>query len=787
MSFLHCRHASIGDPQPCRCPVWEDPESDSGPCDTCDHRAEWHLTPIEGSSEENRLLERCKADLLPGQPCPCPIWVDNDKPDNKGQCALCGHKKGWHRTKVSAIGSTSKVPSMKAQGSSDGPPSELHPDEITQLHHQISELMSRDHQSCPQPTGSRVSSSASVPSKNRNGFRRSTSNTLSAPSLDVPHAETIDSRSERNSTFSPDSEVQRQCIVMGLDPIKIASEHLRFIVEDPTNSPSVSLDKFPASVNSNIPLSSTASEAVRSAYLSQTSPVLSSSSSGKTNPQGASPASPHSPFEALQNDRLHKNYSPKNPISGVSAGYIPQSPYSSKASSDQMTVRSSLQEDASHHSSSPSFTSGALPIYTPDTHVGWTANSARSKPTSPNPLRAEVTSHVHVEELDKKSSAHPSELGIGKFSAVNCPVSHEAQRQHLITSADGSQPFQMSNGGTGEMFLPSIQLQRSEDYTSKAKNITLSLSPPPSKHDFTPGEVLTVTIRLKPTTPDMTTDQVLARWINITIMLVGTIARNGRRDDHTMHEILRLERLIYPVVGQKRPLRPEWKMSLQIPTHANCSCGPGSLPLPKTCSDSVGHVSYSVILKAKRRQGIIGITTESITADMRMSTAKIALSSRLTTQPSSARSKSNWIALTGSHRAAIIGTIVTTQVEYVNPNRLRIVYRLELEFSPDSEVDLSVINDLCESTSVVLSGLAGETLEAHDVRVSIGERPRWHMSGYLDVNPPKAIRDSQYILRLSIHTATLSQPIEVYAWLRELTSLCSIRLMGLGMPLIPCS
>ncbi|EGG02063.1 uncharacterized protein MELLADRAFT_72843 [Melampsora larici-populina 98AG31] len=775
MFFLHCRHASIEDPQPCRCPIWEDPESDGGPCDTCDHRAEWHLTPIEGSLEENRPLERCKADLLPGQPCPCPIWVDNDKSDNKAQCALCGHKKGWHRTKVSAMSLPSKAESMKAQGGSDGPSPEQQTHATTQHHQQISELMSRDHQSCPQLAGPSSSSSASVPSTTQKDFRNSVFDMLSGPS-------------DPRFSFSPDPDVRRSSTVTERNPIKIASEHLRFIAEDPTDSPFVSLNKSSASAKSSNPFPSTASEAVRSAYLSQASPVL-SSSSAKTNPKGVSPATPHSPFEVLQNDRLCTNYSPKHPINGASSGYKPQSLHSSKASSDQMTAQSSLQEDASHPSSSPSFTSGALPVYPFDGDAGLGANSARSKHTLPNPLRAEITSHVHVEELEMKSSAHPSELGIGKFSAENSPMSHEAQRQHLIKSTQGPKPFQMGNNISGleGMFLPDIQLQRSEEYTSKGKNVTLSLSPPPSKHDFTPGEVLTVTIRLKPTTSDTTTEQVLSRWTNITIMLVGTIARNGRRDDHTMHEILRLERLIYPVVGQKRPTRPEWKMSLQIPTHANCPCGPGSLPLPKTCSDSLGHVSYSIILKAKRRQGIIGITTEAITADMRMSLPKTAPAGSLTTKPSSARSKSNWIALTGSHRAAITGTILTTQVDYVSPNRLRIVYRLELEFSPDSEVDLSVINDLCENTTVVLSGLAGDKLDVHDVRVNIGEHPRWHMSGYLDVNAPKAVRDSQHILRLSIHTVTLSQPVEVYAWLRELNSVCSIRLMGLGMPLIPCS
>lgn len=780
MSFLHCRHASIGDPQPCRCPVWEDPESEGGICDTCDHRAEWHLTPIEGSLE-NRPLERCKADLLPGQPCPCPIWVDNDKSDNKSQCALCGHKKGWHRIKVSAMSSSPKVPSMKAQDSTDGPSPEAHPNEITQLHHHMSELMSRDSKSCPQL----ATSLTSAATMGRSGFRNSVFNILNGPSFNISHAESTDPRFEKNSSFSPDSDARESLSVMELNPTKMASEHMRFIVEDPTD-PSVFLDDSSTSAKSSTPHSSTASEAVRSAYLSQASPAL-SSSSGKTNPRGSSPARPHSPYGALQNDRLRTNYSPKHSNHGVSSGYIPQSVYSSKASSDQMTVTSSFQEDASHLSSSPSFTTGALPIYPVDKDADWEANTAISKYSSPNPLRAEVTSHVHVEELEKKSSAHPSELGIGKFSANNSPMSHEAQRQHLIKSTDESKPFQMDDNmsGMGATFLPDIQLQRSEEYISK--NVTLSLSPPPSKHEFTPGEVLTVIIKLKQNVSDPTTDQVLARWTNITLMLVGTIARNGRRDDHTMHEIIRLERLIYPVVGDKRPLRPEWKMSLQIPTHANCPCGPGSLPLPKTCSDSVGHVSYSVILKAKRRQGIIGVTTEAITADMRMSTAKIAPPGSLTTQPSSARSKSIWIALTGSHRAAIIGTILTTQVDYVSPDRLRIVYRLELEFSPDSVMDLSVIDDLCENTSVVLSGLAGEKMDAHDVRVSIGEHPRWHMSGYLDVNAPKAVRDSQYILRLSIHTATLSQPVEVYAWLRELNSLCSIRLMGLGMPLIPRS
>lgn len=112
MTFFHCRYASLKEPNPCRCPVFESPddvnedgsEAITGDCDTCDHRAEWHLSPVESTPEKTVVFERCKASLIADQVCPCPLWVKpNENSQDRGGCELCGHKKGWHRAKVSVF------------------------------------------------------------------------------------------------------------------------------------------------------------------------------------------------------------------------------------------------------------------------------------------------------------------------------------------------------------------------------------------------------------------------------------------------------------------------------------------------------------------------------------------------------------------------------------------------------------------------------------------------------------------------------------------------------------
>lgn len=99
MSYVHCQHTSA-DTASCRCPVWEAPEDNHDQpaklCDTCGHRAEWHQVDSAEEGEE----ENCKSSWPNGQPCTCPTWVPFEDPTKNSGCALCGHKKGWHRPTI---------------------------------------------------------------------------------------------------------------------------------------------------------------------------------------------------------------------------------------------------------------------------------------------------------------------------------------------------------------------------------------------------------------------------------------------------------------------------------------------------------------------------------------------------------------------------------------------------------------------------------------------------------------------------------------------------------------
>ncbi|KAI5478131.1 hypothetical protein MNV49_005395 [Pseudohyphozyma bogoriensis] len=124
-----CRHSSPAEPEGCRCPDFELQPEDPNICETCEHRTEWHLPPLELSYDEGKrlkasgqpTLERCKEQvkLQDGTSwhCPCPVFkaVAGTK-----DCGLCGHKLGWHKWKDVAPSAPRPPRSPGAATSSSG-------------------------------------------------------------------------------------------------------------------------------------------------------------------------------------------------------------------------------------------------------------------------------------------------------------------------------------------------------------------------------------------------------------------------------------------------------------------------------------------------------------------------------------------------------------------------------------------------------------------------------------------------------------------------------------------
>ena len=102
----HCRYD-------CPCPEWEADALALGPdqqrammtqeCDTCEHALGFHLSKLVYDTQEVRdrkargeeSLEHCKM-LNGGEECPCAVYEQGQGND----CAVCGHKKGWHKAKL---------------------------------------------------------------------------------------------------------------------------------------------------------------------------------------------------------------------------------------------------------------------------------------------------------------------------------------------------------------------------------------------------------------------------------------------------------------------------------------------------------------------------------------------------------------------------------------------------------------------------------------------------------------------------------------------------------------
>ncbi|KNF03813.1 hypothetical protein PSTG_02907 [Puccinia striiformis f. sp. tritici PST-78] len=876
MSYVHCQHTSA-DTAPCRCPVWEAPEGDAEQavksCDTCGHRAEWHYPQMEPTESEAEI-DRCKSSWPNGQPCTCPTWVAPEDATQGTGCALCGHKKGWHRPTITRASSTQATP---AKTKTTPSPAELFKAQETNWHSRA--------QSCGTGNpddGLKVrtctSSSWTPGTKPSSPDNRGTS--------DSP-------MNGSNSFFTPDSSAASPSSVwsstnplptVNSQPIhaQLAAEHIRFILselDDDEDEPSEPDTNFPNNPRSPPNFSRTDSDSLS---MQNRDRSLSRSSQ--------SSFSLEAPMANLQWTRDGRSPSPSfNP-------FFTQSINSNSSFASQRMPRASVDTNSCSGSISFSSVSEGFRAPLPRTQstdykmrineldlngVNPTPVNSQLRPPAITPLMAQTISETYVEELPTDRPKHPSEERSGRFAAKPTDVASNFPLNDPEggTPLGKAKPFQSNvrdviveeiavlgeHTETIETLNP-VSLQETPTYNphkskketigsyqTKDHAISLSISPSPSTTTFSPGDYINVTIQLKNSVTDQEIfspiefEQQLAKWKKITFQLTGTVTQNGTVE----HEIFNLSQVVH-LSEQRGPSgnKTGWQFKLRIPTHTNCDCGPGRLPLPSSCSNSVGHVSYHLVLQG-RRKTFLG--KASIAADSKLFVGLKLRSNltdprqRLLTFPQSVRSLSSWIGLNGGQKAAITDTLLTYQVEFLSNNSLKILYELDLHLSADSELsshNLQLFEELSSNLKVTITSL-NELIQSHistgaghggagreDLGMDHKSRDyrsramptrsdttgliTWKTTGYLQVDlfgpdqssssnetsPKKCLMDqlrlytakaqvvpcakdinSQWILRASIQSVLLSQPINIRGTLIELQSTCAARSIVQGIPL----
>ncbi|EFP81111.2 hypothetical protein PGT21_010366 [Puccinia graminis f. sp. tritici] len=876
MSYVHCQHTSADTP-PCRCPVWEAP-GDEEPtiksCDTCGHRSEWHLPLVESTDNEgDNEMERCKSSWPNGQPCTCPTWIAPEDPSQNPGCALCGHKKGWHRPTITRASSTQGTPSKMQLPSR----AEVFKLEESNWHSRA--------QSCG--TGS-ADNSLKVRTCSANSWAPGTkSSSASNQGISDPPANGF------NSFFTPDSSTAspnsawssaNPLPTVHIPPVEVqlAAEHMRFILSELDDDEDEQETSFSNTLNSP-----------------------SNHSRGESGNRSL-----HNHDRSFSRASQSSLYSFEAPMSNQQWTMDGRSPSPSFRPADTQSIRSNSSSfvsvamprasvDVNTCSGSMSFSSLVEGVYSrspsrtqpKDYNIrlseldltGGSSNSANShlRPPPGLPLLAQTTSETYVEELPVDRPRHPSEERTGRFAfnptdiASNTPLDE--------SDADGSvkkvKPFQSNIQSVILEEIPVLdqhteiaatlkpislpeqpiynpqqsERQRVESYQTKDQAISLSISPSPSSTTYSPGDYLNVTIQLRNSTNNqeivspLEFEQQLSKWKKITFQLSGTVTQNGT----TEHEIFNLSQNVY--LSDQRELNANktgWRFKLRIPTHTNCKCGPGHLPLPSSCSNSVGHVSYHLILKGKKKAFLskasttaesslfVGLNLKSNISDPRQ---------QLLTFPESVRPLTSWIGLNGAQKAAITNTLLTYQVEFLSSNTLRILYEVELQLSPDSElsnrnfglfeelssnlkVTITSLNQLIQSHANTGNGYGNvaqedyqKNFKTRDVRSKAMPTRSdttglitWKISGYLHMelfgpadsasshepiqkkclmgqlksyaakaDLPSSAKNmtSQWILRASIQSVILSQPLNIRGTLVDLQSTCAARSIVQGIPL----
>ncbi|PLW14289.1 hypothetical protein PCANC_00045 [Puccinia coronata f. sp. avenae] len=882
-SYVHCQHTSA-DTAPCRCPVWEAPEDESlpgKPCDTCDHRAEWHLPQADASRSGE--AGNCKSSWPNGQPCTCPTWVASEDPKTTPGCALCGHKKGWHRPTIT-------VPITQAPTPSQIQP-DLSPAKVFKSNQ--SDWHTRAQSNDP-GSGTNIASSITRSISSANPPSHSTS-TSTRQQTSSHHQDLLET--DFNLAFNPESigvspssvfsHASRSAAVNTTpDEVQIAAEHIRFILseldgdEDDSEAapvgPELSFlnDVHSASTHSRVPSSApslfndtharSCSGASQSSLSSYEAPLMNMQWIGGGRSQSSSSIKPS------DNESIRSASSFSVDLNPCEASMSFSSVWEGARSTDSPGA---LPHHYHEHNSMRARLSDLdlrARSVTPDS----VANKSHARvPSSTVPLFAQTISETYVEELPADRPKHPSEERSGRFAAKptdiasNMPLDGE--------DGDGSvikvKPFQSNIHTVVQQDIPVLDQHtkttgstlkpvalpekvntrggKSEAYQTNDQSFCLTISPPPSSTIFYPGDEVSVTIQMKngatdqPIFSPIEFEHQLQKWKRILFEFRGIVTQNGT----TEHEIFCLEQPIH-LADQRETLanKTGWQFKLQIPSHTNCQCGPGHLPLPSSCSNSVGHVSYHLALKGKRKTFLTKASTMTESKLFVCLKVKSNLSGsrdKLVTFPQSFRSLSTWIGLNGGHKAAINHTLLTYQVEFASSNVLKILYELDLNLSPDSQIvgsSMRLLQDLSSNLNVTITSL-NQLINSHaNTRAGYGSVEEknydtdhkirdfrsppvpitsdstgvvtWKISGYLQVelsgptqsvspsgsSPKKGLMtqlrayaatpsskdiSTQWILRASIQSVLLSQPINICGTVTELQSTCGARCIIQGIPL----
>ncbi|MBW0481639.1 hypothetical protein O181_021354 [Austropuccinia psidii MF-1] len=740
MAYIHCQHSSAND-APCQCPVFEESgyvDGKAHACDTCGHRPEWHLPQVKQPGNlPDPEMEHCKANSLPGQQCSCPLWVSNDDPAQQNHCALCGHKKGWHRPKIVSL-KRGPEPILTSQET----------DPTTSL-----KRVSRRLVQSPSQT---QSLNGDIDLKMRR--RSNTSWTLNTKpmfeSLKAHHNPTEDSFNHllfKSATVGPadvPSHAVAQLHVLHANDAQLALRHKRFILEgwdqDAGQSPDNSLTEelTPSNFNKEFSGLQLCTSPLLSACLSDLNPNPSSKFGNEYSPESKKPSGSIRELSDSSNQNMVgslsleiKSSSSQNTGPCPSEKMTPKSITTSTSDSLSCYQLGKFGQSSRSFSETTNLVSGEFSLSYPPTNQDSVKDDTNSIIFG-NSLVAKITSATVLKELSTDHTPNPSEIGSGIFSPRSMTsTSNNSFIQFPYDQAkyDKILPFQTNNDhqfrddplirGINNSFGASTPISRSstnlniankkfEEFNSENQTLTLLVSPPPSSTIYSPGDTVNIMVRLKDVvmhgSVSSTAEQEyqLAKWKRLVFQLRGFVNKTGVYNDPNQHDILDFTKLIF--LARQNPVNPysaECHFEFKIPTHVTCGCSPGHLPLPSSCSASDGHVMYYFNLKGKRKKAFLATATEDIFIQIRVKSKLLDPRDQLKTLPVSLSSSTSWNAISVGPKATILNALLTYQIEFISLTTSTISYEINLTFSSDSQIDNSIIQQILAKTIVEINNV----------------------------------------------------------------------------------
>lgn len=298
----------------------------------------------------------------------------------------------------------------------------------------------------------------------------------------------------------------------------------------------------------------------------------------------------------------------------------------------------------------------------------------------------------------------------------------------------------------------------SEEFHSKSRNLTLSLSPRPSSSSISPGQKVSVVVKLSSKVK-------VRKYTHISLMLLGNTTSEGDPQGLGSHEFLRLSYMIHPTPSEEVRVISnsgdpcEWFVELNLPQYATCSCQPGPLPLPSTGTHASGEVSYALQLCADRKQLLSN--QESLSVKLNVA-AQAEARYQVTTKPVQTRANKGRVPFAGGYLGAIEQISLSHQVYYQSADRLRIGYQLELCLASNSFLPPQVAEQVSRATKVEIHNLireqstdCGLKFTDHRSKVTLiphdegGESAKWIIKGFLEL---KAVAQQMKAMKGSIES-----------------------------------